>query len=455
MIMRDAFIRFLNTPLAFCSPQTARRFFVVGCICFTLAGAMAINLVQHRSGARLSSAGFGYGAVIDALDRTGSYRVEGLHYPGIAFSAHRLPAIPMTLIGLRSLAGDDLARIGYAKAVVFNALLALAFWIVVRNIAPLRLRHVLLLAVPFLMPFWVLTLFELSVEEAYIIPVLALLLALLWFSPSLPQGKCAPFYTAVLLAALLPWLKHSQPYWALAAAFLLGVRARSWLKTGIALVCVSLSLVGIALFTQHVSGRFTIHSSWEGWNLYKGNNPETLHTYPYYSLDTLDYRGVVVADRPLRDEWDHNDCFSQKARQYIYEKPGIFLENCLRKTWVFFFEIRRTGRSLGQAQNESPLLQTLRSGSLLVFRVCFWCAVWQAVGLLFHKKTTLAERMIPGSFFLLIILQAGFHIVGFAYERHIMPLVVPTVFILVWMTTQPTNRTTSVGGTGQPPLVTC
>ena len=447
--MFDKLISFLKTPLVFGSPKNPRWIFVLGCVCFTLAGATTANLVQHRNGAQLSSVGFGYGAVIDALDRTGTYRVINIHYPGIAFSAHRLPIIPMTLMGLRSLVGDDLAKIGYAKAFIFNALLALAFWIVGRNVTPLRLGHILLLAVPLLMPFWVLTLFELSVEEAYIIPVLALLMALLWFSPSLPDGKRGLFYAAVLLAALLPWLKHSQPYWALAAAVLLGYRTRSWRKTGIALACVCISLVGIAVFTLHVAGRFTIHSSWEGWNLYKGNNPETLRTYPNYSLDTLDYRGWVVADRPLRDEWDHNDYFSQKAHQYIREQPGIFIQNCLRKIWVFFFEIRRTGRNLGATQDESSMLQTLRSVSLLLFRLCFWCAVWQSLKLLSRKNTSSATRLIPISFFLLIILQGGFHIIGFAYERHVMPLVVPTVFILIWMTTQQVNNTVSAGCTRQ------
>jgi hypothetical protein len=31
-----------------------------------------------------------------------------------------------------------------------------------------------------------------------------------------------------------------------------------------------------------------------------------------------------------------------------------------------------------------------------------------------------------------LFLYSGFHVVGFAYERHVMPVVMPTALYLVW-----------------------
>jgi hypothetical protein len=400
-------------------------------VLYTLAGAWIAAQWQHRAGTPLSGAGFGYGPLIEALDRTGRYAVADVHYPGIAFSAHRLPLVPGLLMGLRALVGDDLARIGLGKALLFNALLGAVAGIVAARARPLALRHLALLAVPLAMPFWNLTLFEVSVEEAYLIPLLGLLVAVLWFGLSPTEPRPVAVAAVVLLCASLPWIKHSMLYWTLVTPVVLGFRTRSVKLAVLGFAVVAASLLGLAAFTAHVSGRFTLQSSWEGWNLYKGNNPATKETYPYYSLDVLDYTGKVQADRPLRDEWDHNAYFRNQALTFIRAQPRESLENAARKAWVFFFEIRRTGRSLGQTDDAGPL-RLLQSAALLVFRVLFWIAVALAVRATLRTTAPWAERTVPASFLLLIALCAGFHVVGFAYERHVMPLVLPTVLFLVW-----------------------
>lgn len=440
--MRLPLPSFLDQPAPRLGSSRARAALMAGLLLYTLAGSWIAAQWQHRAGQPLTEAGFGYGPLIEAIDRTGRYQVVDVHYPGVAFSAHRLPLIPGLLMGLRSVVGDDLAWIGLAKGALVNVLLAGVVAIVGLRAPRLTLGHLVLLAVPLGLPFWNLTLFELSVEEAYLIPTLGLLVTLLWFELS-PTGRSpAAILTALLLCACLPWIKHSMLYWTLAMPALLGLRTRSARIAGFGYVVVFISLAGLGLFTQHVAGRFTVQSSWEGWNLYKGNNPATKDTYPYYSLDVLDYAGKVKADRPLRDEWDHNAYFRTQALDFIRRHPGEFLENAARKAWVFFFEIRRTGRSLGQTDDAGPL-RVLQSATLLVFRVLFWVAVVLAVRGTLRSAAPWAERAVPASFLVLIVLCAGFHVVGFAYERHVMPLVLPTVLFLVWHGAAPTRTATS------------
>jgi hypothetical protein len=69
---------------------------------------------------------------------------------------------------------------------------------------------------------------------------------------------------------------------------------------------------------------------------------------------------------------------------------------------------------------------------MVLFRAIQWIAIVLAIRGLWASNWSLAERSVPMSFLLFIVLYAGFHLVGFAYERHVMPLVTPTVLFLCW-----------------------
>jgi len=138
------------------------RWLLLGCLLgYVLAGALVMDLWQHRGGQSLRQLGFGYGVLIAAIQDTGEYKVPaGVHYPGVAFSAHRLPFIPYFLLGLEKVLGDDLRRVAFAKCLAFGALLIAAFHLVLRQCrAPLGV--VLLFAgVALTRPRWVLNFFE-------------------------------------------------------------------------------------------------------------------------------------------------------------------------------------------------------------------------------------------------------------------------------------------------------
>ncbi len=405
-----------------------------GVLAYVLAGAVVLDLWQHRGGQSIRQLGFGYGVLIAAIDDTGEYKVPAdVHYPGVAFSAHRLPFIPYFLMTLRDGVGDDLRRIALLKCVFFGALLVGACHLVLRHCrAPL---WVVILAIGSVltMPRWALNFFEVGLEEAYNIPALTLLFALLWFAPveaGIRKWVWAAGVGATL--ALLLLLKSSMLYWCLAVPVLVGLRQRDFRLALLLLAMVGGTLYTLAAFNERHAGRFTTGSSWEGWNLYKGNCEHTAGLYPPYSLDILDYEGKVVAGRPLSGEWDHNAYFKQQAAAFIRSHPGEFIELVGRKAWIFYGEVRASGLSQrGESRYARPEY-LMQIPWMIVFRVMLWAAILLAVRTLWVVPGRSDAALVALGYLGFLVLYSGFHLVGFAYERHVMPVVMPTALYLLW-----------------------
>lgn len=409
---------------------------MVGLLGYVLLGAVTMDRWQHRGGQSVRELGFGYGVLISAIEDTGAYRVPaGVHYPGVAFSAHRLPFIPHFLIALQYALGDDLRWVALAKCLFFGGLLVSAGSLVLRTARAPLWAVLLLLGVGLTMPRWALNVFEVGLEEGYNIPALTLLFALLWFGNLAGRARPPWVLTVGGLLVLLLFLKSSMVYWCLAVPVLVGLRWRDWRAAGGLLLMVAVGLYALAAFNARHSGRFTIGSSWEGWSLYKGNCADTASLYPPYSLDILDYEGKVVADRPLRDEWDHNAYFKQRAVDFIRAHPLEFLELAARKAWIFYGEIRASGLpQRGESRYARPEY-LLQIPWMLAFRVLLWAAIGLALQTLWSARWApwrSDPAMVAVTYLAFLALYSAFHVVGFAYERHVMPVVIPTALYLLW-----------------------
>jgi hypothetical protein len=414
-------------------PKAARGWALGLLLVYTLLGAFALDRGQHRTGQSITQLGFGYGVLIDAIQQTGEFRVAAdVHYPGVAFSAHRLPFIPYFLIGLKTVLGDDLGRVALAKCLAFNALLALAILGVLRTARAPLWAVLLLLGFVLTMPRWVLNVFEVGLEEAYTITALSLLFSCLWFSDSVRRARPGWAVGLGLLLVLLVFLKSSMVYWCLAVPVLLWLRHRDLRAAGLALAFVVVGLVGLAAFNRAHAGRFTISSSWEGWNLYKGNCEYSADLYPPYSLDLLDYEGKVTADRPLKDEWDHSAYFTQRAKDFIKAHPGTFLELAGRKAWIFYGEVRASGLAQRGESRYGKAFYLLQIPWMVAFRVMLWAAILLALQTVWRAPWRSDAALVALTYLGFLFLYSGFHVVGFAYERHVMPIVMPTALYLLW-----------------------
>ncbi|MDI1335049.1 MAG: hypothetical protein PSU94_02600 [Lacunisphaera sp.] len=430
--MLAALTKLLATP-ACDLPKAARGWALGLLLAYTLLGVVALDRGQHRSGQSITQLGFGYGVLIDAIQQTGEFRVAaGVHYPGVAFSAHRLPFIPYFLIGLKDLLGDDLGRVALAKCLAFNALLAMAILGVLRTARAPLWGVTLLLGFVLTMPRWSLNVFEVGLEEAYNITALSLLFSWLWFTDPVRRARLGWALGLGLLLVLLVFLKSSMVYWCLAVPVLLWLRHRDLRAAGIALALVVIGLIGLASFNRAHAGRFTISSSWEGWNLYKGNCEYSADLYPPYSLDLLDYEGKVTADRPLKDEWDHSAYFTGRAKDFIQAHPGTFMELAVRKAWIFYGEVRASGLAQrGESRYGKPLYLA-QIPWMIGFRVLLWAAILLALRTVWRGPWRSDAALVALTYLLFLFLYSGFHVVGFAYERHVMPIVMPTALYLLW-----------------------
>jgi hypothetical protein len=440
-VLSAVLLQTLRTPAADL-PLSVRRLLLGFVVLYVLVGTFALDRWQQRGSKSLRELGFGYGVLIAAIEDTGEYRVPaGVHYPGVAFSAHRLPFIPYFLLGLERLLGDDLRRVALVKCLCFGGLLVVTAALVLQH-ARAPLWAVLLLLGPVLtMPRWLLNVFEVGLEEGYNITALGLLFALLWFSDEAAWRKASWAAVVGLLLVLLLFLKSSMVYWCLAVPGLVWLRQRDLRAAGLMLGLVVVGLVGLAAFNAQHSGRFTIGSSWEGWNLYKGNCEHTAELYPPYSLDILDYEGKVVADRPLADEWEHNAYFKDRAVEFIRAHPGEFAGLVLRKAWIFYGEVRASGLAQRGELRYARVEYLAQIPWMLVFRVMLWAAIGLALATLWRERLGTDASRVALAYLVFLGLYSGFHLVGFAYERHVMPIVLPTALYLIWRWSENVRRT--------------
>ncbi|MBI2814084.1 MAG: hypothetical protein HYX71_07350 [Opitutae bacterium] len=422
----------LRTPAADLSPAF-RRWLTVALLGYVLLGTAVMDRWQHRAGQSIRDLGFGYGVLISAIEDTGEYRVsEGVHYPGVAFSAHRLPFIPFFLIALKDTLGDDLRWVALVKCLFFGGLLVAAVATVLRTARAPLWAVLLLLGVVLTMPRWALNVFEVGLEEGYNITVLALLFVLLWFDDAAGRARVGWVLAVGCMLGLLVFLKSSMVYWSLAVPVLVGLRRRDWREAVALLLVVTVALYGLAAFNARNAGRFTVGSSWEGWNLYKGNSEHSPGLYPPYSLDILDYEGKVTADRPLADEWDHNAYFKQRAVAFVRTHPREFFELAVRKAWIFYGEVRASGLAQRGESRYARAEYLLQIPWMLAFRMMLWAAIGLAVRTLWRAPWRSDAAMVALTYLAFLALYSVFHVIGFAYERHVMPVVMPTALYLLW-----------------------
>jgi hypothetical protein len=68
---------------------------------------------------------------------------------------------------------------------------------------------------------------------------------------------------------------------------------------------------------------------------------------------------------------------------------------------------------------------------MVVFRILQCTAILLALRTLWQTPWSSDPSVAALSFLAFLALYSGFHLVGFAYERHIMPVVMPTILYLL------------------------
>lgn len=265
------------------------------------------------------------------------------------------------------------------------------------------------------------------------------------------HAKPGPSVLMVLLSAVIYMTKSSMlPL--LVVSLLLGLIVVIRRKHGVtllAMVCAMSLPLGWGLRNEHVTGRFSIMTSWDGENMYRGASDLGYRLYPDVILDRMfdasEFHmrdGQVVTHEQLptigafKDEWVWNDHYRNLAMDWVKQHP----EDALRYTWQkvcnFFVRVEKTpyqyksdGSEISQRFSVQNLLTT---AWLLVGRMLELAMLVLSCLLLMRRKV--------GSVYLVLgvgVVNAAYaspYILGFNYERHITPylVIVACCVSLLW-----------------------
>ena len=359
---------------------------------------------------------YGFGPIVESLLRAHEYVGPcPVANCDVVFHAHRMPLIPFFLAAIAFFNHSMLAAF-VAKALVFSAF-TVAAWLIVRPLVQPRFFWAGV-AFTVLFPQLVGRMFDVHTEEGYLIHLQALIAALLLALAargSLPRAG----WTALIAATVAVFFTKSGQI-AYAAAVCLAIWLLSHDRRRTALAAAALVAAGLlwAGATASRTGRFTLGTSWDAWNFYKGNNERTLPLYPTFHVDLLDKQPLPCPAGV--DEWAWSDQYRGAALNWIAAHPADAIRGLIRRLGVAFVDVRQNG-VLSFDLVRFHGLRVIGIIFMALFRVLFWVivAMWA------RRKT--ATRVGP-AFLLPAIAFLLPYLAGFVYERHLMPLVVPTVF---------------------------
>jgi hypothetical protein len=287
-----------------------------------------------------------------------------------------------------------------------------------------------LLFLLFVDPANLLMLVQLTSEESFLMPAMALAGALL-FGWRSQQWLAADFAVFAIIVGLLPLTKSSAlPAAAvLAAIALLTQTARPalrWLPAG-ALVA---AVMAWGTFTWASGGHFALGSSLNGYNLHQGYNEHYGEIAPRYHPDLMVARGQIKLTAPVANEWEFDKQFQDRAMAFVRQHPLTSLEYLGIKIYVALFKLTPEYRPEGGEDGFFLPKHLIVTAGLVFDRLLLWgtflyaaSTVWRTV----QRGGWRALRKDPASMAATAVIAVTLSwtfpfIVAFSSYRHIVPL---------------------------------
>jgi hypothetical protein len=385
-------------------------------------------LFRHIPTRNIFDLQFEYGPLIKNIVTLNIYASPGGHFTG-----HRLPFIPLFL-SLIAIINNDIIFAYVVKNLIFYSMtfIAMRFWWIQETGISKQLKLAVVAFVALFPPlvFWGTSP---DADEGYIIHLLATLsITLFYFDRMKLRRKWIMIVLLGFLNAFLYLTKSSMLLPSATICFLFWLKSAK-LKVFSAFLAIFLSsLIFWGLMNLKHSGTFAITTSLDGWNLYKGNNELTLSLYPPYHLDILDMEKLLPFKRPTgMNEWEFNAAARSKAIEFAKTNPMDEIRLIGRRLFIFFFEVRRNPLYRGETQFESPVYWASAIWMTFFRLILFGSMIGgvKCISRYIRGSTTRLSRHAINTiiYFLILASFAVPCIAGFVYERHLMPLVIPTV----------------------------
>jgi hypothetical protein len=327
--------------------------------------------------------------------------------------AGRMPIVP--ILGAASYRlSEKMAVFLWLKNLVFWSLWIYAFFRLKRRYCIPDKWAMVTVALLLFMPYNLSIAGWADVEEGFLFALLALLFSLL-----LTLEKSLDALAAGLVLATIYLTKSSMLPLCVAASIWIVIKY--WRSPR--LVVVPMAILALATFSwgfyvQAVSGVFAFGanaSSWNGWNLYKGNNPYAGALYPRISLDVLDYEDYahkLLPSVPVYNEWDLNQAQLLLAQRYIWQNRSAVLKMDVQKLFVACCDVKESPEATAGHTRATVVL------SNVISHLTLGCVLLVAILNMVRRQVSQAEILAA----LLTIAYVLPYFAGFLYMRHMVPI---------------------------------
>jgi hypothetical protein len=410
-------------------------------------------LILHTlGGAEIEQTGWGFGDYVHNLLVDGSFRscaARPFTYCAqeLCNYSTRMPLLPLIYAGLSGLVGTGSVAIAIARCTLSAGLLA-AFLLAWARDVRVPLGAVALMYGLYLGPQALKHVAALEYEEGLLVDLEACLAIAVTYLlrpgiTALTGKRLFMSLAAVALAVALYFIKTTA---LLVLIVVLGLLVRSkdvhWRVKALALVCAALPFAAWGAHNYLHGGVLSVSSSWNGENLYRGASAEGLALYPEVSLDRifdskqarlLDGRVVALSNlssqQCFANEWAWNDFYAGRARAWLEQQPAAAVRFTWNKAWTALFELRHTPYRVAADGPESaypPLVSAAMFAWMGFARLVFF-------GLLLLIARSLWRGELERSVWTLLLIAAGWapYIAVFAYQRHLVPLLIMDGFLCI------------------------
>jgi hypothetical protein len=413
-------------------------------------------LIQRElgdSGQKIAATGFGFGDYAGSLLTSGEFRSCSRQpftpcQPERCSYATRMPVLPLLYAGLAHLVGENSAPIAFFKCLLTAIVLAGMLAVLVRDVRP-SLVGVVVLYMLYFGPQALKHGASIVYEEGLLLDLeLGLAIAISYLlRPALAatdSRRVVMGFAALAIVVLMYFVKTTALLMLVVVVGIFLARARAGWRLNLA--AAALILVPFAAWGIHTassSGAVHLSSSWNGENLFRGYNSDSVAIYPQISLDRIfDSPSAVLDDGttvPLGDylhhqqcfagEWAWNDSYSHRAITWLEGHPlrtGLFL---MHKLWVTLVEIRHTPYHVSATDKRPDYPRAVELAMLV------WMAVARLISFVLICRLVLeiAGERRSDALWMLALLGAAFapYIIVFGYQRHVVPLLVMAGGLLV------------------------
>lgn len=410
----------------------------VGAALIVASGVLVSWYLQYRKfdveGSGIFGLEFGFGPLVRNIVEHGKFAgpADGFSKPSPSwmFSAHRMPLIPWILAAIAKIMNSCLLAMFLKNLLIVPLLLMGAFRV-----------HRICSASPLV--FWILTTVaittpalwqigtSLEMEEGMLIAMVFYVYAQMLDLPIAPsKGQAVPrsLWGAVAINAALFLTKASMWPLTIFNAAVLTEYTRRRLHKSLIIMSVAVVWLGWGLHNKTFAGRFSTQNTWSAWCLYKGNNGFTASIYPEYTVDRMDWEGIVESPADFPDEWAYEAHNLKKAKEFIRAHPIEFLRLTVTRAYVHLLAIDKypflprpeEGSLKAFLPKISMLGMTAYRASLGAILVIGLIATFR--GRLRNSSAVWRTSTLFGLFFLA---YATPYLIGFGYQRHVLPMILP------------------------------